>query len=156
MGFDDVSNTKTDKPDLSAINFSDKKILKVLGCIAQKKATYITEIKNYTGMKRPEVNAIVYELQDVGVLEKLSPSMTISANDHRLLDRRDDLNDRGITSVEGFKKMNWFALNSNYDWVLKTRGSEDFYVNEYHKPVYREIKKTTLEVVKERLEEKSL
>jgi hypothetical protein len=82
--------------------------------------------------------------------------MSIPSNDHRLLARRDDMNDRGIKGVEGFKKMNWFGLNSDYDWVLKVRGKNNFYVNEYHKPVDQEIKKTTLEVVKESLKDKSL
>ncbi len=129
----DIDPTEFDDDGNSIMN--SNQVEKVMGCIMNLRATYPTEVSNYTGIDRQKVNHILYELKDKGLLMRLTP--TLKNSDARLYSRVGDLHNKGITGIDSFKNMNWFALNTERDWLLKVDidGDEDFYVDEFHKPV---------------------
>jgi len=102
----------------------------VMGFIAQKKATYATEVKWNTSIGSiKKAGEILHTLESSGVLERLVP--VEKNNDERLLSRRKDRwadDDKGLKDFRGKK---WYGLNSDKNWQLKP-SNHDFYVDEYH------------------------
>lgn len=136
--------------DFNSANFGDKELLKVISAVAKNRASYPTEVSNHAHIDRTKASHILYLLHDAGILERLEPKQEAASNDHRLLSRREDLWSRGITSLENFKNMKWFALNSELEWCLKVQG-EDFFVDEYHRKRIEEPDTSALDKIKQEL-----
>lgn len=131
-----------------------KKVFKIMRAVANLKVTYVSELISYTGIERDELKRILYELHDNNLLERLNPRL--KGSDDRLLSRVAYFNTRGISGINQFRNMNWYALNSERDWFLSVEG-RDLVVDEYHNLVdmdeYRSSKvKELYELASEKLE----
>lgn len=113
--------------------FAQPILREVLSVVAQKKATYATEVKWNTSISSiKKAGEILHILEDAGVVERLVPVQ--KDNDERLLDRRKSMwanDDKGLDDFRGKK---WYGLNSDLHWELQPKGY-DYVVDEYHDPV---------------------
>lgn len=115
----------------SSYEFTD--VVKIVDVIANKKASFKSEIAGIKGLDRDTVGKILHKLEEEGILERLNPKFKHS--DQRLLSQRSRPN---LNSIDEFKNCKWFALNSDLQWVLKIRESCDTeyeYMDEYHRPL---------------------
>lgn len=110
-------------------------VVEVINVIADRKATYNSEIQVVTGFNKQKVGQILADLRELEIIETLNPKLKHS--DTRLLSRVPDFWERGKTGQEAFGKPNWVGLNSNIKWRLvskdKLRSDAYHIVDEYHK-----------------------
>lgn len=142
MGFDSFGNDRVDRDQLKILQF-----------IATKKCTYKAEIAKHVGMRNQKVGNILNELHDAELIERIFPGQHESLDDARLLDRRSDIwmhGKRGNNRKNsGFRKPNFYGLNTELNWVLKVDG-KNIYLDEYHDRVFQEPEKSTIELLKEK------
>ena len=144
MGLDDYEPEVEEQ--ISDQNQLDhRKVFRIVRSIAKLKASYKSELSRYTAVDQNTLGIILYELLEAGILEKLTPKF--KHNDDRLLGRKSDLRTKGITGIDRMRTMEWFALNSEREWFLKT--NDGFYVDEYH----RRYSPDELEEAKENLDD---
>lgn len=122
MGLEDFSSS------VQGRKVNQKLLRNVLKVVADKRASYPSEVAHYVDASRKECGSLMRRLKDAGVLERLQPKMKHS--DTRLLMRRREF-DGGIDYMS---QMNWYGLNSAREWHLKN-DSTGQWVNEYHKPI---------------------
>ena len=105
----------------------------VLRVVANKKATYATEVKHNTELNAvSKAGEVLHKLEDAGLLERLIPSDM--HNDDRLLDRRTELWKDNVKGLGDFRQRKWYGLNSSREWALQV-SRKDFCVDEYHRPL---------------------
>lgn len=104
---------------------NQKLLRKTVKTVADKKATYPSEVSSYVSQDPGTVGRLLRELEEAGFLERLKPRMKHS--DQRLLDRRSDIEG----GMKEFKKRNWYGLNSDLCWALPDP-EKGVHVNEYH------------------------
>jgi len=131
-----LNDYMSDGGESTSRKVSQPVIRKVLECIASKKASYSSEIQNVKRLDRQDVNYVLYTLKSAGIIESVKPRW--KNNDDRLIDRRQDMRDKGITGMNPntgqMQSINWFALNSDLSWRLKVDGA-DLWVDEFHNPI---------------------
>ena len=112
----------------------DDEVLKVVRVIAEKKATFNSELSALTGYSTSKIGTILSDLKRCGIIEQID--VVWKNADDRLLDRRDDLWSRGVKGSGNWSQRTWYGLNSEHDWRLKTREPDQlagaFLVDEYH------------------------
>lgn len=99
-----------------------KMIRKILKVIADKRASYPTEISARTGFQVSEVSSLLYSLADADVLE------FITAGDQRVKDRASELQKQGKGKIGQVEQMNWVGLNTDIRWSLYDRNTETYYL----------------------------
>lgn len=108
--------------------------IRVLEIVAEKKASFPSEVSPRTEESTGKVGEILRELEEIDLLESLTPKMKKS--DQRLLDRRNELWGRGKRGIDEFRQPNWYGLNSDRKWRLKTDDGLRI-IDEYHRIMFR-------------------
>lgn len=140
MGLDRYNNSSGRKVEQKLL----RKILKV---VADKKATYASEVSHFVDADPSEVASILRQLEESDVLEVLKPKMKHS--DPRLLSASKRT---GKRSIDQMRQPTWYGLNSDVDWALKDkkRGYIDPYGNSVESP---EIRKNLMDYAVDRMDQ---
>jgi len=106
-----------------------KAIRQITKIIAEKKASWPSEISAFTDYDQNTVGQACRKLTEAGILSKLRPK--IKGSDPRLVKRSFSVNG----GIQAMRSRDWYALNSDKTWRMKL-WNQDRVIDEYGRDLY--------------------